>query len=161
MPKVWYVTRLDDQNLCCHKFAVVREVFHHFATPAALQNDTALLAMLPLEPHTWCLCLHLPLLDWCRASSIVTHAGAAVLCRVSPCHPWCASLLLQFCVETMMHLTCTNMPVDKLDNALEEVKKAGLQNILALRGDPPKGQEAFTVVEGGFGNALDLVKYIR
>lgn len=60
-----------------------------------------------------------------------------------------------------MHLTCTNMPVDKLDNALAEVKKAGLQNILALRGDPPKGQEEFTVVEGGFGNALDLVKYIR
>jgi 5,10-methylenetetrahydrofolate reductase len=41
------------------------------------------------------------------------------------------------------------------------VKKAGLRNILALRGDPPKGQEEFTVVEGGFGNALDLVKYIR
>jgi methylenetetrahydrofolate reductase (NADPH) len=61
----------------------------------------------------------------------------------------------------MMHLTCTNMPVEKLDNALDEVKKAGLQNILALRGDPPKGQESFTVVEGGFGSALDLVKYIR
>lgn len=66
-----------------------------------------------------------------------------------------------FCVETMMHLTCTNMPVDSLDNALVEVKKAGLHNILALRGDPPKGQEEFKVVEGGFGSALDLVKYIR
>lgn len=42
-----------------------------------------------------------------------------------------------------------------------QVKKAGIQNILALRGDPPKGQENFTVVEGGFGSALDLVKYIR
>lgn len=42
-----------------------------------------------------------------------------------------------------------------------QVKKAGLQNILALRGDPPKGQENFTVVEGGFGSALDLVKYIK
>jgi methylenetetrahydrofolate reductase (NADPH) len=41
------------------------------------------------------------------------------------------------------------------------VRKAGLQNILALRGDPPKGQEEFTKIEGGFGNALDLVKYIR
>jgi Methylenetetrahydrofolate reductase len=30
-------------------------------------------------------------------------------------------LLLQFCVETMMHLTCTNMPMEKLDNALAEV----------------------------------------
>jgi 5,10-methylenetetrahydrofolate reductase len=41
------------------------------------------------------------------------------------------------------------------------VRKAGLQNILALRGDPPKGQEEFTKIEGGFGSALDLVKYIR
>ncbi|GMH43579.1 hypothetical protein BSKO_11501 [Bryopsis sp. KO-2023] len=65
------------------------------------------------------------------------------------------------CIETMMHLTCTNMPVEKLDNALNEVKKAGIQNILALRGDPPKGQEKFETVEGGFGCALDLVKYIK
>ena len=37
----------------------------------------------------------------------------------------------------------------------------GIQNILALRGDPPKGQENFEAVEGGFSCALDLVKYIR
>jgi len=65
------------------------------------------------------------------------------------------------CVETMMHLTCTNMPVEKLESALQEVKKAGIHNILALRGDPPKGEEEFKVVEGGFACALDLVKYIR
>lgn len=65
------------------------------------------------------------------------------------------------CIDTMMHLTCTNMPVDKLDEALKEVKKLGIQNILALRGDPPKGQEKFEAVEGGFNCALDLVKYIR
>ncbi len=41
------------------------------------------------------------------------------------------------------------------------MKSYGIQNILALRGDPPKGQETFTVVEGGFSCALDLVKYIR
>jgi methylenetetrahydrofolate reductase (NADPH) len=44
---------------------------------------------------------------------------------------------------------------------LLQVKSYGIQNILALRGDPPKGQETFTVVEGGFSCALDLVKYIR
>ena len=33
--------------------------------------------------------------------------------------------------------------------------------MLALRGDPPKGQETFKQVEGGFACALDLVKYIR
>eukprot|EP00891_Asterochloris_glomerata_P001320 jgi/Astpho2/1320/e_gw1.00024.9.1_t len=65
------------------------------------------------------------------------------------------------CVETMMHLTCTNMPKEKLSDALEKVKESGIQNILALRGDPPKGQETFSAVEGGFSCALDLVKHIR
>ena len=42
-----------------------------------------------------------------------------------------------------------------------QAKAAGIQNILALRGDPPKGEQSFTAVEGGFSCALDLVKYIR
>jgi methylenetetrahydrofolate reductase (NADPH) len=42
-----------------------------------------------------------------------------------------------------------------------QVRNAGIQNILALRGDPPKGQEHFETVEGGFSCALDLVRYIR
>ena len=42
-----------------------------------------------------------------------------------------------------------------------QLKEQGIRNVLALRGDPPKGQETFTQVEGGFACALDLVKYIR
>ncbi|KZV27434.1 methylenetetrahydrofolate reductase 2-like [Dorcoceras hygrometricum] len=65
------------------------------------------------------------------------------------------------CVETMMHLTCTNMPVEKIDHALATIKTNGIQNVLALRGDPPHGQDKFVQVEGGFACALDLVKHIR
>lgn len=65
------------------------------------------------------------------------------------------------CVETMMHLTCTNMPVEKIDHALATIKANGIQNVLALRGDPPHGQDKFVQVEGGFACALDLVKHIR
>ncbi|KAK7345953.1 hypothetical protein VNO77_16569 [Canavalia gladiata] len=65
------------------------------------------------------------------------------------------------CVETMMHLTCTNMPVEKIDHALQTIKSNGLQNVLALRGDPPHGQDKFVQVEGGFACARDLVKHIR
>lgn len=61
------------------------------------------------------------------------------------------------CVESMMHLTCTNMPVEKIDHALQTIKVNGLQNVLALRGDPPKGQDKFVQIEGGFACALDLV----
>jgi methylenetetrahydrofolate reductase (NADPH) len=64
-------------------------------------------------------------------------------------------------METMMHLTCTNMPREKIDEALAKCKEAGIRNILALRGDPPHGEDKFTQVEGGFACALDLVKYIR
>ncbi|KAK9725304.1 hypothetical protein RND81_05G135100 [Saponaria officinalis] len=65
------------------------------------------------------------------------------------------------CVETMMHLTCTNMPVDSIDHALDTIKSNGLQNVLALRGDPPHGQDKFVKVEGGFACALDLVNHMR
>eukprot|EP00475_Leptophrys_vorax_P010833 TRINITY_DN1739_c0_g1_i1.p1 TRINITY_DN1739_c0_g1~~TRINITY_DN1739_c0_g1_i1.p1 ORF type:complete len:354 (+),score=110.84 TRINITY_DN1739_c0_g1_i1:40-1062(+) len=63
--------------------------------------------------------------------------------------------------EVNMHLTCTNMPLDLVDKALESAKEAGIRNIVALRGDPPKGQEEWVATEGGFTCALDLVQYIR
>jgi len=63
-------------------------------------------------------------------------------------------------VDIMMHLTCTNMAVDTLYSALKEAKATGIQNILALRGDPPHGKE-WTKCEDGFANAVDLVKFIR
>ena len=42
-----------------------------------------------------------------------------------------------------------------------QVKKAGIQNVLALRGDPPEGQDTFTAIDGGFACALDLIKHIQ
>ena len=64
-------------------------------------------------------------------------------------------------LETCMHLTCTDMPREKVDWALESAYKAGCTNILALRGDPPREQEKWEATEGGFRYAKDLVKYIR
>jgi len=63
------------------------------------------------------------------------------------------------CVANM-HLTCTNMEGEKVDKALADCKKCGVCNLVALRGDPPRGQEKWEAVEGGFTCALDLVKYI-
>jgi len=63
-------------------------------------------------------------------------------------------------LETMMHLTCTNMPVEQITYALDKAKQLGVRNILALRGDPPRGEE-WKKIEGGFAYAADLVKYIR
>lgn len=65
-----------------------------------------------------------------------------------------------------MHLTCTNMskngdPIAGVRDALTEAYAGGVRNIVALRGDPPHGEETWTAEEGGFTCALDLVKYIR
>ncbi|KAJ3721120.1 methylenetetrahydrofolate reductase-domain-containing protein [Lentinula raphanica] len=64
-------------------------------------------------------------------------------------------------IETCMHLTCTNMPKEKVDIALREAKKSGCRNVLALRGDPPMGKEEWEAVEGGFVHGIDLVRHIR
>lgn len=44
-----------------------------------------------------------------------------------------------FGTDVLMHVTCTNLTVDQLKAILEAAKAAGIQNILALRGDPIKG----------------------
>eukprot|EP00403_Amphidinium_massartii_P016951 CAMPEP_0178411146 /NCGR_PEP_ID=MMETSP0689_2-20121128/21345_1 /TAXON_ID=160604 /ORGANISM="Amphidinium massartii, Strain CS-259" /LENGTH=816 /DNA_ID=CAMNT_0020032345 /DNA_START=84 /DNA_END=2534 /DNA_ORIENTATION=+ len=64
------------------------------------------------------------------------------------------------CVANM-HLTCTNMEKEKVDVALEDCKTCGVCNLVALRGDPPRGAEKWEATEGGFTCALDLTKYIR
>ncbi|KIK08883.1 hypothetical protein K443DRAFT_671940 [Laccaria amethystina LaAM-08-1] len=64
-------------------------------------------------------------------------------------------------METCMHLTCTNMPKEKVDIALREAKQHGCRNVLALRGDPPSGKDEWEAVEGGFIHGIDLVKHIR
>ena len=73
----------------------------------------------------------------------------------------CTTMKQESGMEPNMHLTCTNMPVELIGSALEGAKAADIRNIVALRGDPPKGQEAWTAAEGGFNCALDLVKHIR
>ncbi|CEJ84034.1 Putative Methylenetetrahydrofolate reductase [[Torrubiella] hemipterigena] len=64
-------------------------------------------------------------------------------------------------LETCMHLTCTDMGLEKVNDALHRAYKAGCTNILALRGDPPRNQETWTATEDGFQYASDLVKHIR
>jgi len=64
-------------------------------------------------------------------------------------------------MTTCLHLTCTNMEKEILDDALSKAHAAGIRNILALRGDPPRGQEYWVPSNGEFNYAVDLVKYIR
>ena len=49
----------------------------------------------------------------------------------------------QLGVPTVLHLTCTNMSRSAVDDALEGAKEVGIRNILALRGDPPRGVQGY------------------
>lgn len=73
----------------------------------------------------------------------------------------CKKAKQEYGAITNMHLTCTNMEKSMIDSALQSCKESGITNILALRGDPPAGSDAWTATEGGFTCALDLIQYIK
>ena len=64
-------------------------------------------------------------------------------------------------IDAMAHLTCVGATRDELRKELEGLADAGVRNVLALRGDPPKGQREFTVHEGGLRYASELVALAR
>lgn len=64
-------------------------------------------------------------------------------------------------IEAMAHLTCVGASKDEIAAVLDRLLEAGVENVLALRGDPPKGQATFQATEGGFSYANELVAFIR
>ncbi len=59
------------------------------------------------------------------------------------------------------HLTIVQSTVDDLRGYLQEAAARGVDYIVALRGDPPKGEDAFTQTEGGLQYANELVELIN
>jgi methylenetetrahydrofolate reductase (NADPH) len=64
-------------------------------------------------------------------------------------------------IEAMAHLTCVGATKEDIQAVLLQLKEAGVENVLPLRGDPPRGETRFVKTPGGFGNAAELVTYIR
>jgi methylenetetrahydrofolate reductase (NADPH) len=64
-------------------------------------------------------------------------------------------------LEAMAHFTCVGATVDDLRTTLDRMGEAGFENVLALRGDPPQGQEEWTKTEGGLEFSRELVELIR
>jgi len=64
-------------------------------------------------------------------------------------------------VPTMAHLVCTGTTKEELEETLRHMQKHGIENILALRGDPPRGASNWTPVKGGFRHANELVAFIK
>jgi len=64
-------------------------------------------------------------------------------------------------IEAMAHLTCVGSTRSELASVLESLRSNHIENVLALRGDPPQGADAFVPVAGGFSYGNELVTFIK
>jgi methylenetetrahydrofolate reductase (NADPH) len=63
--------------------------------------------------------------------------------------------------ETMAHLSCVGETTEGLSATLDKIAAAGIENVFALRGDPPRGESDFEQPEGGLGSAAELTAFIE
>jgi methylenetetrahydrofolate reductase (NADPH) len=63
-------------------------------------------------------------------------------------------------LETMAHLSCVGESSEGIAATLDRIAAAGIENVFALRGDPPRGQPDFEQPEGGLGSAAELAAFI-
>jgi methylenetetrahydrofolate reductase (NADPH) len=64
-------------------------------------------------------------------------------------------------IEAMAHLSCVGEPAERLIEILSEIEAAGIENVLALRGDPPRGETEWRPHPGGLSYSVDLIRLIR
>ena len=67
----------------------------------------------------------------------------------------------EYGLEAMAHFTCIAATEQELRATLDEMRAAGIDNVLALRGDPPAGERDWVKTEGGLEYACELVQLIR
>jgi methylenetetrahydrofolate reductase (NADPH) len=66
----------------------------------------------------------------------------------------------EYGLEAMAHFTCVGATKEELRATLAEMREAGIDNVLALRGDPPAGEEVWTKTDGGLEYSRELVALI-
>jgi methylenetetrahydrofolate reductase (NADPH) len=71
------------------------------------------------------------------------------------------TLKQQYQLQIASHLTCVGSTIEQLRSYLDEAKAIGVDYIVALRGDPPKGESQFTQTQGGLRFANELVSMLR
>jgi methylenetetrahydrofolate reductase (NADPH) len=64
-------------------------------------------------------------------------------------------------LEAMAHFTCVGQTVEQLRATLDHMRDAGIENVLALRGDPPQGETEWTATDGGLRYSRELIELIR
>jgi len=64
-------------------------------------------------------------------------------------------------LETMAHLSCVGETTEGLARTIDQIQEVGIDNVFALRGDPPRGEKNFVQADGGLGSAADLARFIN
>ena len=72
----------------------------------------------------------------------------------------CEEIQRDLGIAAMAHLTCVGHSREELDGILDQLERAGITTLMALRGDPPKGQAEFVAHPDGFRFASDLIAHV-
>jgi methylenetetrahydrofolate reductase (NADPH) len=89
--------------------------------------------------------------------SVTYGAGGSVRARTVEL---VARIRRELAIEPVAHLTCVEATVDDLRGILDGLREAGIENVLALRGDPPGGVGPYVPTKGGLSHSSDLVELI-
>lgn len=73
----------------------------------------------------------------------------------------CAAIKHKYKVEAVPHLICGGFTKEETEYALMDCHYLGINNVLALRGDPVKGEAGFTPTPGGNRSSLELITQIQ
>ena len=90
--------------------------------------------------------------------SVTYGAGGSTRGRTREC---VTRIQAELGITAMAHLTCVGHTQDEIREVVGSLTAGGVENILALRGDPPKGESAFVATEGGFEHATELIAFVR
>jgi len=74
---------------------------------------------------------------------------------------WCVEIQQRFGLTATAHFTCVGANRSQIEEWLDLATKSGIDNIMALRGDPPDGRKTFEPTAGGFRYACELVEFLR
>ena len=90
--------------------------------------------------------------------SVTYGAGGTTRARTVEITKW---LKQDLGIEAMAHLSCVGEPTERLVEILDEIQGSGIENVLALRGDPPRGQPDWAPHPGGLTYSVELIRLIR
>jgi methylenetetrahydrofolate reductase (NADPH) len=89
--------------------------------------------------------------------SVTYGAGGGTRARTVEVTKW---LKQDLGIEAMAHLSCVGAPREELEEVLDDIAEAGIENVLALRGDPPRGEAEWKPHPGGLHYSTELAALI-